>query len=363
VSWAIDLFTAYAPAYVPQHYLPGLAALALCFVPLAILLITLWDSLGGFATILFRDYLSLLVCVLMAWTAAYLPLALGRAALVALHAPASAHPVFWWASNLYFVVLSICAIRTVFGTAFGHAAGAAAVAWAGSIGGLYLYSIVGIGFSWLASSFWLLSPCLLYYLYSAVQPNLRSFDVSFRSRQRLKAFLENSTINPRDGDAHYQLGLIYQQRRQYTPAVERFQKAVEIDPTAADAHYQLGCIARQMGQFERAMDHLAAAARCDDKCSSSEVWREMGVVNLLNQRFIQAREALSKYLDRRPYDPEGQYWYGRVLVKLGLQGLARQAFTEAIEAVRTMPRGRKKQVSTWGTQASKELRALPSTPR
>ena len=359
----MDLFTAYAPAYVPQHYLPGLAALAVCFVPLAILLITLWDSLGGFATILFRDYLSLLVCVLLAWAAAYLPLALGRAALVALHAPVSGHPAFWWASHLYFVVLSICAIRTVFGTGFGHAAGAAAAAWAGSIGGLCLYSVVGSGVSWLVSPFWLVSPCVLYYLYGAVQPNLRSFDLNFRSRQRLKAYLENSTINPSDADAHYQLGLIYQQRRQSAPAMERFQKAVEIDPAAADAHYQLGRIARQMGQFEQAMDHLRTAARCDDKCSSSEVWREMGAVYLLSQRFNEAREALSKYLDRRPYDPEGQYWYGRTLAKLGLVEPARQAFTQAIESVKTMPPGRKKQVSTWGTQAGKELRALPSAPQ
>jgi tetratricopeptide (TPR) repeat protein len=363
VSWAVDLFTAYAPAYAPQHYLPGLAALALCFVPLAILLITLWDSLGGFATILFRDYLTLLVCVLLAWTAAYLPLALARAALVALHAPASAHPVFWWASNLYFVVLSVCAIRTVFGTGFGHAAGAAAAAWAGSIGGLCLYSIVGSGLSWLGSSFWFISPCMLYYLYTAFQARFRSFDLSFRSRQRLKKYLEDLTINPSDADAHYQLGLIYQQRCQPAPAMERFKKAVEIDPAAADAHYQLGRIARQMGHYEQAMDHLRTAAHCDDKCSLSEVWREMGVVNLLSQRFNQAREVLSKYLDRRPYDPEGLCWYGRTLLKLGLQEPARLAFTEAIESVKTMPPGRKRQVSTWGSQASKELRAMPSAPQ
>jgi hypothetical protein len=265
VLFAIDLFTAHAPF----HYFPALAAVALCFVPLAILTITLWDSLGGFATILLRDYLTLLVCVLMAWTAAYLPLALGRAALFALSVPAAAHPAFWWVSNLYFVVLAVCAIRTVFGTGFGHAAGAAAVAWAGSIGGLCLYSVVGGSLSWLAS------PFILYYLFAMLRPDFRSFGVSLRSRQRLKEHLENSTLNPRDADAHYQLGLIYQQRRQLAQAMERFKKAVEIDPSAADAHFQLGRIARQMGQFDEALDHLRAAARYDDKCSASEVWREI----------------------------------------------------------------------------------------
>jgi len=36
--------------------------------------------------------------------------------------------------------------------------------------------------------------------------------------------LEASAINPHDAEAQYQLGLIYQQRRQYTAAIERFKE-------------------------------------------------------------------------------------------------------------------------------------------
>ena len=333
-------------------YLPGLFAVALCFVPVTIVAITLWESLGGLMTILFRDYLTLLICILLAWTAAYLPLAAGRAILVFGNMPASSHPGYWWASQLYFLALSVCAIRMVFGTSFGHAAVAAAGGWAGAVGGLCLYSVVGGGLSWLAS------PFMLYYLYRYMQPDWGAWGVSLRSRQHLKEQLENATMNPRDADAHYQLGLIYQQRRQFMPAIERYQKAIGIDPAFADAHFQLGRIARETGRFDDAIQHLEAAAKADDKCSTSEVWREMGVAHLLSGRFHEARAALEKYLERRPYDPEGQCWYGRVLTRLNLPEQARQAFRDAMEAVRTMPKGRKRQVSTWGSQAGKELRAL-----
>ena len=196
VRGAIDIFT--GQSYF--SYLPGLAAIALCFVPAVILLMAAWQSMGSFTTILFRDYMSLLVCALFAWTAAYLPLALGRALLAALHAPASNHPAIVWSFHGYFVVLTICAIRMIFGTGYGQAAGVTAGAWAGSIGGLCLFSVVGSGVAWIAS------PCLLYYLYGSVQPGMLAIGGGFRSRQQFKRYLESSTVNPRDADSHYQLG-------------------------------------------------------------------------------------------------------------------------------------------------------------
>ena len=62
---AMDRFT----LQNPTQYFSPLIAMAVCFVPIAILVLTLWDNLGGFATILFRDYMALLVCCLLAWTA------------------------------------------------------------------------------------------------------------------------------------------------------------------------------------------------------------------------------------------------------------------------------------------------------
>jgi tetratricopeptide (TPR) repeat protein len=348
VRVAVDEFT----ARVPTQYFRALAALAVVFVPAAILILTLWGTLGAFSTILFRDYLTLLVCSLMAWAAAYLPLAAGNAALLYLHLPGHDHPALWWVAHLYFLALVACAIRTLLGTGFGRAAVAAAGAWAGAVGGLWLQWIFGGMASWLAS------PFVLYYLWAGLKPEFRSLGTGLRSRQRLKEQLENATLNPRDADAHYQLGLIYQQRRQTALASARFQKAIAIDPGEPDAYYQLGILARQREQYDAALEYYRSAARIDDKHSSSEVWREIGVVNLLQGRHEEARQALERYLNRRPFDPEGQTWYGRVLVQLGQADAAREAFDQAIEAVRTMPPARKRQVQVWAGQAEKELRAL-----
>jgi len=350
---AIDRFT----VRVPTEYFPPLLALAICFVPVVILVLTLWEHLGGFATILFRDYMTLLVCGLLAWAAAYLPLALINGGLLLAHSPAYSHPALWWAAHGYFLLLVVLAVRMVFGTRMLHAVGAAGGAWAGAVGGLWLHSMFGNLTAYLAS------PFVLYYLYQGLAPEFRSLGTGLRSRQRLKERLENATLNPRDADAHYQLGLIYQQRRQYDAAIERFRKAIEVDPDEADAHFQLGRIAREQGNYAESLDHFRNAARIDDKHASSEVWREIGVANFQAGNYDDARASLEKYLDRRPYDPEGGCWYGRVLAKLGRGDEARAAFEQAIEAVRTMPAARKRHVRSWDSEARSEMKKLPAFAR
>ena len=350
---AVDLFTLRSPV----RYFPPLVALALCFIPLAILVVTMWDGLGSVTTILFRDYLALLACGLLAWTAAYLPLAAINGVQLYLHLPGYDHAAIWWVCHGYFLALTVCAIRTVMGSSFTHAGAAVGGAWAGSVGGIWLHSMTG------GVSLWLMSPCLMYYVYANLQHEFRSFGGGLRSRRFLKQHLECATANPLDGDAHCQLGLIYLQRKQTALAAERFRKAIEIDAREPDPHYQLGRILREQGEYAAAIESLRTAARLDDRHSMSEVWRELGAASVLAGQAEEARQALEKYLERRAYDPEGLCWYGRALARLGLPEAASEAFDRAIDAVRTMPPARKRQVRMWEGEAVKELKRLKGATR
>lgn len=53
----------------------ALASIGFVFVPACILLINLWDRLGGAGVILRRDYLPVLLCAVTVWIAAIIPLA------------------------------------------------------------------------------------------------------------------------------------------------------------------------------------------------------------------------------------------------------------------------------------------------
>src|SRR5436190_18761704 len=135
---------------------------------------------------------------------------------------------------------------TVFGAGFAPAFGITAAAWGAGILGLIAFEVLG------PVRHFLLSPLLLYYAYVMFSSDVRSVGEGLRSRQNFRRQLELATTNPRDADAHYQLGLIYQKRHQNSEAVARFQRAVEIDPEEADAHLQLGRILLEQSKFEDA---------------------------------------------------------------------------------------------------------------
>ena len=158
-------------------------------------------------------------------------------------------------------------------------------------------------------------------------------------------------------------GLIYQQRRDYTRARECFEKAIAIDPKEPEAQYQLGRVLRATGDPSAALEHLKAAAAIDNKLAQSEVLREIGAacLELGNNdpgRNEEARDILREYTNRRSFDPEGLYWFGEALRRLGDVAAAREALQQAIEAAKTAPPQRRRQIGQWGGKAAKLLRQI-----
>jgi tetratricopeptide (TPR) repeat protein len=341
-------------AMVARLPLASLALLAAVFVPAAVIVSAHWEGTGSAGVVLQRDYMPALVCHLMAWTAAAVP-------LIALQWLPLMHVTFAWRelnavvgglALAYFLTLSVCSVRTVTGTSFGKAAGSAACAGMITVAAFWLYRNVGVG------AYYFTSPWVLYYLYRQFGSEFRNVGGGLNSRQRLRHLLETSTVNPRDADAHYQLGLIYQQRRDYAKAKACFEKAIAIDRNEADPLYQLGCILRVEGARAQALEYLRSAAALDDKHSSSEVWREIGAAHLDMGQYREAADVLREYADRREFDPEGLYYYGVALSHLQESEKARAAFQQAIDAVRTAPKHRRRKIQRWAGLASKQMRQL-----
>jgi Flp pilus assembly protein TadD len=329
-----------------------IAVIALAFVPAAILFITVYRSRESFPVTLRKDYLTLLNCVLLCLAAAFLPVAVigrligfGRSGLVVAMA-------LFAASVIYFLVLVGCSVRTLWGTGLGAAIVATLIGFAALVGGLAALRSLG------PLMYYLASPFLLYYAYILLGSDVRSLGEGLRARQHLRQQLDISTTNPRDADAQYQLGLIYQQRHQYDEAKVRFARAAEIDSREADPVFQLGRIALEEDRLTDAIELLSRAAALDDKCNSSEVWRDLGVAYFRSDRLEEARAALSKFVERRSYDPEGLYWYGKSLVALGHRYEARQQFEQCKEVVETMPANRRRQLAKWKRLAVAELKSL-----
>jgi tetratricopeptide (TPR) repeat protein len=206
---------------------------------------------------------------------------------------------------------------------------------------------------------WLFSPFILFYAFmyfgGSAMGEARGFGNAFRQRQNFKRYLQNATINPRDADAHVQLGMIYSQRRQDAKAFEHFTKAVEIDKDEVDANYELGKIARKKGEFQTALDYFSVVLQQNEKYALSEIWREIGATYFDANMLAEAKQPLETFVERRPVDSEGLYYLGKVLKAQGETEKAREMFTEAIESAKTSPDYRKRELKYWSKLAEKEL--------
>lgn len=329
-------------SYDSWSFFSSIWAIAVALVP-AIIALRAVTGFGSFSVLMRRDYLSLLMCVLLCWSAVYLLVAIAQGVVsYGSGGHASIHLVAVFAiAGAYFLALTAIAIRTAMGTTLGSAIGL-------TLGGSAA-AIVGAGFFGVAGSsmYFLASPFVLFYAWRMMGSEVSSLGDGLRTRQHLRQQMEIATTNPRDADAHYQLGLIYQQRRQYTEAIARFQKAIEIDPTEAEAQFQLGRIANEQGRSDDAIRFLKTAAGLNEKLSSGEVWRELGTAYFGAGQLQEAASALQKYTERRSYDPEGLFWFGKTLAALGKAVEAREAFGQCIEAVDTMPKHRRAEVRKW----------------
>jgi hypothetical protein len=330
------------PLVAPSVF--SIAAMFLAMTPVAIAAVAAWDGLGSAGVVLRREYVGLLVSGLFSWSTAYLPFGLLSFLFVSPYLPVLAHAGF--------LALFVLCLRVALGTSVLHAAVATVLGWVVALGIELLWPLIG-GFG-----YFLLSPWILFILFRYYSPDVRSLGDAMNSRRSFRRQLEASMINPRDADAHFQLGLIYEQRRQYDDAVASFRRAVAIEPQEADAQLHLGRALRAQGQASDALVHIKAALAADPRVSSQEGWRDLGAALLELGRAQEACDSLERYTTAREYDPEGLFYYGLALRSAGRTIEARQTFEQAIAAVQTAPKYRRGQLRRWASQAKSELKSL-----
>jgi tetratricopeptide (TPR) repeat protein len=323
-------------------YMP-LLGLALVYVP-GILIVGQILSRFGVNAVLRRDYAPMLTCVAMSWTVANLPLLLANWLLPVAATSAGALSLVWFAVLMFF------AVRTVLGTGNGQAIGVVGLSWLAPVAAVFLWGPLHFLLGWLAS------PFFLFYAWYFLGGEIGNLGSGLRTRQNFRRNLEAATVNPHDAEAQYQLGLIAQERRQYTEAIQRFTNAIAINSGETDAHYQLGRIARQQGRLKDALDHFQTVLDQDEKHHQSEILRELGALYISAKQFDHAVNELMTYVERRPYDPEGLYYCGQALEGVGRTAEAIEMYRRAVESAATAPRYLQRSVAQWSRLAQRELR-------
>jgi tetratricopeptide (TPR) repeat protein len=201
------------------------------------------------------------------------------------------------------------------------------------------------------------SPFLLLILFLLLRGYIGEVTRTQRARAAFKQNLEAATLNPADSSAHYNLGLIHQERGEFDAARERFERTVQIDADEIDAHYQLGRISRQQKRFADTIRHFEQVVSRNRSHSQYEVWREVGATYVAAGQYEDARMALERFLEQRPSDPQGLYLMGRAHAGLGHQHEAASSMEACIQAVKTAPAYKYRAEKRWLNEAQQFLRS------
>ncbi|MEO8435683.1 MAG: tetratricopeptide repeat protein [Pyrinomonadaceae bacterium] len=247
-----------------------------------------------------------------------------------------------------FIIGTVLAVHTVFRFSVLRSLGVVLLSFIGSFplwGFLYpvFHTILG-------------SPFLLLMLFFLLRGYLGEVTRTHKARASFKQNLEAATLNPADASAHYNLGLIHQQRGELDLARERFKRAVDIDADEVDAHYQLGRIARAQSRWADAIGHFEQVVARDRTHTQHEIWREIGATYIAAGQFADARDAMERFLDHRQMDPEGLYMMGRAHAGLGHSREATSSMQACIEAVKTAPAYKYRTEKRWLNEAQQFLK-------
>jgi len=370
VSIAADLF----------HAAKIIAIVAIVLIPILTLVANIFERRGSFRVVLTQEYAPLAASVLYALTAANLVSLLiatafhysglqpstvasviqgadnnpymqqfGEVAQQLKNPIVVAYSFFAFFQRTILALGIIVAVKDTFRMSVGRAL---AVAFVSGFSSIFFASMVFVLLSGvLGSPFWLV---LLFFL---LRGYFNDIVGSHRAKAAFKQNLESATLNPADSSAHYNLGLIHQNRGELEQARQRFERALEIDPEEVDASYQLGRIARQQKRYADAIQNFEHVVTRNPAHSQYEVWREVAATYIAAGQFEDARTALDQFLEHRPSDPEGLYLMGRAHAGLGHKREATSLMQACIEAVKTAPAYKYRASKRWLNEAQQFIKS------
>ncbi len=145
------------------------------------------------------------------------------------------------------------------------------------------------------------------------------------------------TTDPNDYRALNLLGVIRAQQGRNPEAEQLFKRVIEQKPDYASAHVDLGLLYRQMGDGDRAITELERAlqldpARQDARSALVQTLQSEAREALQRQQYEKSLSLLIKARKLLPLDPDVNYEFGLVALRMSLYLDAAQAFQQVLTA-------------------------------
>ena len=136
-------------------------------------------------------------------------------------------------------------------------------------------------------------------------------------------------INPKDAEAHNNMGLIYFKLKLFEKAIKSSKKAIELKPDFVNAHNNLGIILQKIEKFEQAEFRFKKAIELNS--DYAEAHYNLGTSSQRLGKLDKAEESYKKVIELKANFVEAHYNLGIIFQRLGKLIEAEACYKKVIE--------------------------------
>ncbi len=174
--------------------------------------------------------------------------------------------------------------------------------------------------------------------------------VRFRAKDypaAIELFRRRIALDPNNDEAYYYMGLSFKELKQYPDALDALRNSARLADGKADRHFWLGIMYAQLDSTDGATRAFTRVVELDSAGTSKNTaiaLRQMGYYDLLQKRYAEASQKLSRAVAISPTDTQSWVWLGQAAQNSGNKEKACEAYRKALEVDPSQPdalRGRK----------------------
>ena len=127
---------------------------------------------------------------------------------------------------------------------------------------------------------------------------------------------------------YFNSGVTFYNQKEFSKAIQAYQKVIELDPAYVEAYNNLGIIYQEIGNFDKALEVYHKAI--DINRRYEKTFNNLGILHFLNERYEESIEAFQKALAINPNNIESHINLGILFKKQGQMDQAIGSYQKAL---------------------------------
>lgn len=168
----------------------------------------------------------------------------------------------------------------------------------------------------------------------------------FRLRSRENRLRRELRMNPHDTSAKHELARILLERRRYAAAEPLLRDVLAVKEESADARCELGLALLKTGRPDEGERLLLEALEADPRAKYGEPYLYLGEA-LADRRPQDAARYMEQFREVHSSSCEGYYRLGQLYRGLNRLVEAKEAYREAVDVYRMLPKYKRRQERRW----------------